>query len=134
MAAAKPRASASPFPRPASERDSLDRAITPLTKQYRELRDQLADHELAEHPPWLQQTLGERPANWQTPAWDQAARSLARYRLDHDITDPNTALGPQPERGPERTQWEQARGTLEQDQRQLGYQLEHDIGIDIDLG
>jgi hypothetical protein len=60
-------------------------------------RARAIDHELASQPPWLTEMLGREPEDrYLQAAWQHAARQTAGWRIDHDITDPHVALGPDP--------------------------------------
>jgi conjugative relaxase-like TrwC/TraI family protein len=116
-----------------AELDALNRTIEPVTHQHRSLRRELAERELGNPAPWVTRTFGKRPtAGWLAEEWDRAVLRAADYRLDHDITDPNTPLGPQPAGNHELQQWEQAQHTIEHDQHNLG--LGHDHELDIGIG
>jgi conjugative relaxase-like TrwC/TraI family protein len=117
-----------------SELDALNRTITPIREQHRSLRYELAQRELANPAPWVARTFGERPARSQGNDWDNAVLRTAEYRLDHNITDPDTPLGPQPAGNHEPHHREQAQQTIEHYQHLLGHDHEHNIGIDIGLG
>jgi hypothetical protein len=60
--------------------------------------------------------------------WEHGVRLAARYRVEHDITDPGEAIGPRPDR----RDWERARKAIARDQRQLGRDVE--VALDVDLG
>ena len=79
-----------------AELDGLDRAITQLEHERNGILDQLTDRELQAPSEWARELLGERPAGSRGQAWDDALRRVARYRLDHAITDTPDPLGPQP--------------------------------------
>ena len=60
-------------------------------------RARVVDQELASQPPWLTEMLGPQPEDrYLQAAWQQAARQTAGWRIDHEITDPHVALGPDP--------------------------------------
>jgi conjugative relaxase-like TrwC/TraI family protein len=117
-----------------SELDALNRTITPIREQHRSLRHELAQGELANPAPWVARIFGERPARSQGNDWDNAVLGTAEYRLDNNITDPDTPLGPQPPGNHEPHHREQAQQTIEHYQHLLGHDRDHDIGIDIGLG
>jgi conjugative relaxase-like TrwC/TraI family protein len=119
-----------------SEREGLEAAVQQLQRDYDQVRDVLADQLLERRPRWLIDALGDRPEHDRgSEAWDRAARSVAAFRLDHDISDSRTALGPEPSLGDtHRHEWDQANALLERAQRQLAHQppaREHrlDLGI-----
>jgi hypothetical protein len=115
-----------------SELAALERAITPLRQEHRSLRGELAERELASPSPWVRRTFGERPDGWRGESWDRAVREIAAHRLDHDITDPDRPLGPEPTDPAQHRAWEHG-------QRSIEHQLERldrhrDRGLEIDMG
>jgi hypothetical protein len=118
-----------------SERDGLDRAISNTEREQTQLRAELAERELHAPSEWVQRTLGERPADpHQRSAWDDGARTPARYRLDHQITDPASPLGPEPERGgQDQRDWQRADDAIARTARQLGrdHHVNRDRGLDL---
>ena len=120
-----------------SEREGIETAIDQLQQDYDQVRDVLADRLLDRRPSWLIDALGDRPEHArESETWDRAARSVAAFRLDHDISDSRTALGPEPSLGDtHRHEWDQANALLERAQRQLAHQppaREH--GLDLGIG
>jgi hypothetical protein len=115
-----------------SELDALDRTIAPVGEQHRSVRHELAQGELANPAPWVRRTFGERPTGTPAETWDHAVLRAAEYRLDHDVTDPNTPLGRPPTGSRELHQWEQARQTIVDDQHHLDHG--HDHTLDIEIG
>jgi hypothetical protein len=116
---------------PREERDGLTSAVDTLTREHTKLRNQLADRELQRQPGWMRDALGERPA---TPAaanrWEDAARSLARYRIAYEIPADTPGLGERPPRGPQRDYYDIA----DRARQQLGRELERQApGHDIEL-
>ena len=120
-----------------SERDSIENAIQHVRRDHDRVRDVLAGGMIERQPEWLIGALGQRPGSARgAETWDQAARAIARYRLDHDVAGANQPLGAKPpDTGEHRREWDQASAALERAQRQLG--LEHpprDRGIDLGIG
>ena len=107
-------------------RNDLTTRIGDAERQHLQLRDQLADREVAAQPRWATQTLGERPAQ-RSPAaqWDRAARTIARYRLDYGVTDETDALGREPANQQQRGAYRVAQRAVEQ-AREIA---EHDLGL-----
>lgn len=65
-----------------------------LSAEHRSARDGLIVEELDRQPDWLLHALGPEPQALDLQdRWRQAGRRLAGHRLDHDITDPERALG-----------------------------------------
>lgn len=119
-----------------SERDGLRTQLTVLRRDYTTVREQLVDQTVDRRPDWLTKTLGEPPERATDRAiWDAAARELAGFRLDHDVTDHRAALGPQPSQDRDaQRHWQRAEATLERAQRQLGRQVstpERDISLGV---
>jgi len=97
------------------ERDALTNATTALRCTLLERRNELAERELATRPAWAREALGERPDHgWQAERWDHAARTIARYRIHHDITDTHNPLGPPPTDPHQRADYQRARQALQQ--------------------
>ncbi len=115
------------------ERDGLEHAISQAAKEHRDLRKELAEHEVDNPSPWVRASFGERP-NGSRPreAWEKAVRQAAHYRLDHDVIDPGSALGPPPEQREGQREWERASRAIARDARRLGRDI--DIERDVDLG
>jgi chromosome segregation ATPase len=114
------------------ERDGLTNAISTLEREHTQLRDHLAERELATEPAWTRETLGERPRRgWDAERWDRAARTIARYRIEYEITDTDNPLGQRPDSREQRVDYERA----ERARHQLARELGHDTsGHEIDLG
>ena len=103
------------------ERDGLDSQIEKLQRVRRGVRDDVADRELADRPRWLQDTLGAPPSgDAGRREWDQAARSLARYRVDEDLADDVPGVGPEPHDPDKRRDWQRVSADLARAQRRLG--------------
>ena len=114
-----------------AELDGLDRAITQLEQERNAILDQLTDRELHAPGEWARELLGERPAGSRGHAWDDALRRVARYRLDHAITDTTDPLGPEPADERHARQWQRAHEAVERVERGLGREHAHDHGLDI---
>jgi conjugative relaxase-like TrwC/TraI family protein len=116
-----------------SELDGLDREIRELTNERDGLLNELTDHELQTPGDWAKTLLGERPAGSRSEDWDTAARRVARYRIEYEITDQADALGPEPRDHRQAGQWHRAHETVERAERRLGreHTHEHDHGFDI---
>jgi hypothetical protein len=119
-----------------SERNATTDALHQLQREHHQLRSQLADAIIDRRPEWLIHALGHRP---QTPrdreTWDRAARTLTSFRLDHDIADHGSPLGPEPAAAGQRRERNQAAAALERARRHLGrdplgHHRERDLGID----
>jgi hypothetical protein len=90
-----------------AEHDALQHALTQLTRQHRELRDELAEREVQTPSEWAIRAFGERPTEPHTrEQWEQAVRQIARYRRQYNITDPNTPLGTAPEDHEQQRDWQ----------------------------
>jgi hypothetical protein len=103
------------------ERDGLISAAQALRRTLSQQRDQLADRDLATNPGWARETLGERrQGGWERDRWDHAAQTIARYRIEHDITDTQDALGPPPADPAARADYERVQQAREQLAHELG--------------
>lgn len=113
------------------DRDGLTSAIDTLARQHTELRNELAEREVERRPQWARDALGERPnRNHDAERWDQAARTLARYRIEYEITEHGDALGDLPAASQQRHDYERAERAREQLVRELGREApEHDLDI-----
>ncbi|MGH2851333.1 MAG: hypothetical protein ACRDLP_12020, partial [Solirubrobacteraceae bacterium] len=116
-----------------SEVGGLDREIRQLTTERDRLLNDLTDREVQAPGEWAKTLLGERPAGSRSDDWDTAARRVARYRIEHGITDHADALGPEPHDHHQAEQWHRAHETLERARQRLGreHTREHDHVLDI---
>jgi conjugative relaxase-like TrwC/TraI family protein len=120
-----------------SERDGIENVLCELRRDHDRVRDVLVEREIEHAPSWLTGPLGTRPDGArQRETWDQAARAIAGFRLDHDVVDYGAPLGPEVRAdGDYRREWAQANAALERAQRQLGREpAERDRGIDLGIG
>jgi hypothetical protein len=103
------------------QHDGLLNAAHALRQTLNHERDHRADRELAANPAWAREALGERPKQgWARERWDQAARTIARYRIEHDITDRHHVLGPPPSDRTQRADYEHGQQAREQLAHELG--------------
>ncbi|WP_249011855.1 MobF family relaxase [Conexibacter sp. DBS9H8] len=105
-----------------SERDGLQTALTDLQKDYVQIRDELVGRVLDQHPAWLRDALGDRPqSRTERDMWDRAARDVTVFRINHDVIDDKSVLGPKSahDRDAQR-EWQRADDSLQRAQRQLG--------------
>jgi hypothetical protein len=117
------------------ERDGLKHAITQLTHEHTEARNELAERELRAPGAWVRDTFGERPdGSRPREIWEKGVRQAARYRLDHDITDPGSALGPRPEQREAQRDWERARRAIARDARRPGRDVGTELEVDLGIG
>ncbi len=118
-----------------AERDGLKHAITQLTQEHTQVRNELAERELHAPGAWVRDTFGERPDEQRTrDIWKKGVRQAARYRLDHDWNDPQSALGPRPEQPKQQRDWDGARNAVTRDQRRLGREVETELDVDLGIG
>jgi conjugative relaxase-like TrwC/TraI family protein len=120
-----------------SERDGIENALVELRRDHDRVRDVLVYRDIEREPSWLTGALGERPAGSRDrETWEQAARAVAGFRLDHDVIDENTPLGPEPSgRGDDQRDWARASTALERAQRQLGRDPQaRGRGVDLGIG
>ncbi len=121
-------AATSGLPAARQERDALDRRETQLQHQARELRDQLAERDVITPPAWARKTFDDRPAHGRSSEqWDRGVRTIARYRIDHDIPDNIAGLGPKPQDQRTRGAWHRADDIVQQVQRRLGRSIDRDL-------
>ena len=81
----------------------------------------------------MRDTFGERPDEQRAgEVWESGVRRVALYRAEYGISDSSDALGPRPERGEQREDWNRARKAIERTGRRLG----SDVGVEheTDLG
>lgn len=117
-----------------SERDGLQRALTQLSREHTEVRDQLAEHEVHTPGPWAQRTFGERPADPRLrKEWEQGVRQAARYRLQYDVTDPDDPLGAEPGQRQQQRDWQRVREALDRSARRLGREPQG-AEVDVEIG
>jgi hypothetical protein len=106
------------------ERGRTETALLGARSERDRLRDDLVADELASHPRWALASLGERPnTGRERDLWDRAARGLARYRLEHDVTDQHRPLGDRPADSPGADRYERAQAKLEE--------VRHELGLDV---
>ncbi len=109
-----------------TERDGLSSAIQTLQRERRQAIEDRIEHELATEPRWVRDTLGERPGRpSDARRWERAARSVARYRIEYEITgDPDEPLGPAPAGDPgQRRDYERAIRERDQLHLALGHEV-----------
>jgi hypothetical protein len=113
------------------DRDGLTSAIDTLARQHTELRNELAEREVERRPHWARDTLGERPdRSHDAERWDQAARTLARYRIEYEISATGDPLGDRPAAAEQRHDYERA----ERAREQLAQELERETpGRELDI-
>jgi hypothetical protein len=101
------------------QRDTLAQRETQVRRDAHELRDQLAERDVITPPRWARETFGDRPSDRrQAREWDRGVRTVARYRLDHDLADAVSGLGPEPADQRARGAWQHAATTVEDTQRE----------------
>ena len=114
------------------ERDGLTSTIDTFAHQHTELRNQLADLEVQRRPQWTRDALGERPERTtDAESWDRAARTLARYRIEHETPEHADPLGTRPADPQHRDDYERALRARDQLAHQLGRQTTgHELDVD----
>jgi conjugative relaxase-like TrwC/TraI family protein len=114
-----------------ADRDGLPRALTQLTREHTEIRDELAEREIHTPGAWATRVLGERPSEPRLRnEWEHAVRQAARYRLQYDISHPNDPLGAKPHPQEQQGDWQRARDAIDRSARRLGHNA-HDFPIEI---
>ena len=122
-------------PEARAEHDGLEHAISEVIRQRTAVREELIEREVQARAAWVRVTFGERPDGPRAAqVWEHGVRLTARYRVEHDITDPGDALGPQPEQREQQRSWERARKAIARHQRQLGHDLEVELDCDLGIG
>lgn len=118
------------------ERDGIANALSELRCDRDQVRDVLVQRDIEREPSWSTGPLGDRPdGSSAREAWDQAARAVAGFRLDHDVIDHDTPLGSEPPgHGDNRRDWALASAALERAQRQLGREPAGRGGVDLGIG
>jgi conjugative relaxase-like TrwC/TraI family protein len=113
------------------DRDCLTSAIDTLARQHAELRNALAEREVERRPQWARDALGERPdRSSNAERWDQAARTLARYRIEYDVPDRDHGLGAPPTDAEQRHDYERAERAREALAQELGREAPtHDLDV-----
>ncbi|MGI8559677.1 MAG: MobF family relaxase [Solirubrobacteraceae bacterium] len=119
-----------------SERDGIENALRELRRDHDQVRDVLAEQSIERRPGWLIDALGQRPGGARgAETWDGTAHAVATFRLDHDVVDDETPLGPEPGGSGNRREWQQANAVLERARRQLGRESSPcDRGVDLGIG
>jgi conjugative relaxase-like TrwC/TraI family protein len=116
------------------ERVGLERRIADLQRDVAAVRDELTERDVAHPPAWARKTFGERPADPRAAEqWDRGVLAMARYRVEHDVSDHIAGLGPEPDASRARSSWHQAERTVRQVQRHLGCSVEPDRARDVGL-
>jgi len=117
-----------------AERDGLQRALTQLTREHTEIRDELAEREVQAPGAWAGRALGERPAEPRLrKEWEQGVRQGARYRLQYDVTDLDNPLGVQPKQPEQQRDWQRAYEALDRSARRLGREPQG-AEVDVEIG
>jgi hypothetical protein len=118
-----------------AERDGLTETLSQSVRERTAVRDELIERELNASGAWVRDTFGERPDGLRAgEVWEHGVRLAARYRVEHDITGPGDALGPQPERRGEQREWERAHKAIARDQRRLGCDVSVELDVGLDIG
>jgi conjugative relaxase-like TrwC/TraI family protein len=114
------------------ERDALSNALQHTQREHDQIWTSIVEREVAARPQWALDALGERPQRgYDAERWDRAARQLARYRFDYDITDTREPLGPEPDGREQRHDYDRALRAREQLARELGREPD---GLDLGRG
>ena len=113
-----------------AERDGLEGAIGQSVREQTGFRDELVERELHAPGAWVRDTFDERPDGQRAgEAWENGVRRVVLYRAEYEITDSSDAIGPRPERGEQREDWNRARRAIERADRRLG----RDLGVEQDM-
>jgi conjugative relaxase-like TrwC/TraI family protein len=112
-----------------SELAGLDHAINETRSERDGVLDALTDHELQAPAKWATTLLGEQPTGTRGEDWDQALRHVARYRIEHDITDATNPLGPEPANQHAMIEWQQAHELVERANPGRALSLDDDLQL-----
>ena len=122
-----------PAPAIQQERAGLEARIAEVDHDVRQIRDELAERDVASPPAWTRALLGDRPDQYRRAEhWDRAVREVSRYRIEHHVDADTPGLGPEPRGGAARGHWRQADRVVEQTQRRLGREVTNDRGLERD--
>ena len=117
------------------ERDSHDSRIAELGTQIVHHRDAIAEQQIADPPRWARDMLGDRPTTpRQAGQYDRAIRTVARYRVEHDIPDRHADIGPEPTDTRQHARYREAHNAAEQAQRNLDREPTLERSQDLSLG
>jgi conjugative relaxase-like TrwC/TraI family protein len=117
-----------------SELDGLDHEIRQLTMERAALLKTLSEQELQAPGESARTLLGERPTGSRSEDWDNAVRRVARYRIEHQISDQTDPPGPQPRKPHLADEWQRAHEVVERTELRLGREHTHDHDHDLDIG
>jgi hypothetical protein len=71
-------------------------------------------------PSYITKELGVRPSDpLKRASWEKAVRGIERYRAAESIGDRDSALGPRPEHGVRRSEWDRQQRRLQETLRRL---------------
>jgi chromosome segregation ATPase len=117
------------------ERDGHDASIAELGTQIAHHRDAIAEQHVADPPRWARNMLGDRPTTpRQAKQYDRAIRTVARYRIEHDIPDHHPDIGPEPTDTRQHARYHEAHNAAEQAQRHLDREPTLERSQDLSLG
>jgi conjugative relaxase-like TrwC/TraI family protein len=76
------------------ELEGVERTIHAVDTELQEIRARLVERELDSTPRWIVDALGHRPQDTRKRAvWDKAARELATYRIEYQVSEQAAGLG-----------------------------------------
>ena len=140
--------------------DRLDAEITSLETSQHRRRSHLAAHEatayelkaieaildgrtqkaiarsVTDPPSYIVKSLGRRPSQGEPDReWVRTVATVERYRVEHDITDKRTLLGPYPEDNPfDQMDWEMIHNNVTETRQELGIERPSPFsGIGVEL-
>jgi hypothetical protein len=117
-----------------AERDGLQRALTQLTREQTEVRNELTEREVQDPRAWVRKTLGEQPTEPRLrKEWEQTVRRAAHYRLRYDVRDPEKPLGAEPQAREQRRDWQRAYEALARSAQRFGRDTPGDQDLSIEI-
>jgi hypothetical protein len=81
-------------------------------------------HRVTDPPSYITKSLGHRPGRGAPDReWVRTVATVERYRVEHDITDKRTLLGPYPEDNPfDQMDWEMIHNSVSETRQELGHE------------
>jgi hypothetical protein len=139
--------------------DRVDSEIASLETSQHRRRSHLAAHEADAHqlkaieaildgrtqkaiarnvtdpPSYIVKSLGRRPGRGHPDReWVRTVATVERYRVEHDVTDKRTLLGPYPEDNPfDQMDWEMIHNSVTETRQELGIERQPSADVGVEL-